>query len=105
MSGPRIIPALSDLTQEAAGPIQLQLLKQWANGPGDTASAVSLLEPFRVEGTVVATDASGLSKMTESMDLVRVLAMISRPKEVIHALGVEIGGRAIGYWTADNTEM
>ncbi len=105
MSRPRIIPALSDLNQETTGPVQLQLLKQWAAGPRDRESAASLLEPFRVDGTVVATDASGLSKMTDSMDLVRVLAMISRPKEVIHALGVEVGGRAIGHWTADNTEM
>jgi class 3 adenylate cyclase len=43
--------------------------------------------------------------MMKEMDLLEVLNLISRPKEIIHALGREIGGRAIGTWVADNTEM
>ncbi|MBI2822350.1 MAG: hypothetical protein HYX74_09005 [Acidobacteria bacterium] len=39
------------------------------------------------------------------MDLLDVLFLISRPKAVLYAFGREIGGRAIGTWVADNTEM
>ena len=105
MANPRIIPALADLTQDIAGPVPVGLLQDWAAGRQDAAAAQSLLDPFRIEGTVVASDTSGLSKLTDEMDLVKVISLISRPKEILHALGVEVGGRAIGLWVADNTEM
>src|SRR5262245_52630875 len=105
MANPKIIPALADLTQDIAGPVPLTLLQDWAGGRQDLAAAQSLLDPFRIEGTVVASDTSGLSKMSEEMDLVEVISLISRPKEIIHALGLAVGGRAIGMWVADNTEM
>jgi class 3 adenylate cyclase len=105
MAAPKIIPALADLTQDIAGPVPVQLLHDWASGEQDLAAAQSLLDPFRIEGTVVASDTAGLSKLTQATDLVEVISLISRPKEIVHALGVEIGGRAIGIWIADNTEM
>jgi class 3 adenylate cyclase len=58
-----------------------------------------------LEGTVVASDASGLSRMMKEMELLEVLRLVSHPKEIIYSLGREIGGRAIGAWVADNTEM
>jgi len=101
----RVIPALADLTQDIAGPVPLELLYAWATSNQDDASAESLLAPFRVEGTVVSTDTSGLSRMTTERDLLDVLCLISEPKQIVHSIGLEIGGRPIGLWVADNTQM
>ena len=105
MALPRAIPALADLTQDIAGPVPVQLLRDWATGQQDLAAAETLLDAFRVKGAVVVSDTSGLSRMMKEMDLLEVLSLISRPKQIIHALGREVGGRAIGSWVADNTEM
>lgn len=105
MPFPKIIPALADLTQDIAGQVPVRLLHDWATGAQDLAAAEALLEGFQVDGTVVSTDTSGLSRMTQEMDLLDVLNLISRPKEIVHAIGKEIGGRAIGVWIADNSEM
>lgn len=105
MPFPKIIPALADLTQDIAGPVPVRLLHDWATGTQELSAAEKLLAGFEVEGTVVSTDTSGLSRMTQEMDLLDVLSLISRPKEIVHALGREIGGRPIGIWIADNSEM
>lgn len=105
MPFPKIIPALADLTQDIAGPLPVELLQNWANGTQDLATAEELLERFRLGGHVVSTDTSGLSRMTQERDLLEVLSAISAPKEIVHALGTEIGGRPIGIWVADNSEM
>ena len=102
---PRVIPALADLTQDIAGPVPVQLLRDWATGEQDPSAAEALLSPFQVQGAVVASDTSGLTRLTQESDLLDVLSLISRPKEIVHALGREIGGRAIGTWVADNTKM
>jgi class 3 adenylate cyclase len=105
MPFPKIIPALADLTQDIAGQVPVRLLQDWATGAQDLAAAETLLDGFQVEGTVVSTDTSGLSRMTREMDLLDVLSLISRPKEIVYGAGKEIGGRPIGVWIADNTEM
>jgi class 3 adenylate cyclase len=105
MPFPKTIPALADLTQDIAGQVPLPLLHGWATGTQDLSAAEALLREFQVDGTVVSTDTSGLSRMTQEMDLLDVLSMISRPKELVHAIGREIGGRAIGVWIADNSQM
>jgi class 3 adenylate cyclase len=105
MALPRVIPALADLTQDIAGPVPLDLLQNWAAGTQDLERAGSLLEGFRIEGCVVSSDTSGLSKLTAEEDLLDVLALISAPKEILHAIGIAIGGKAIGTWVADNTQM
>ncbi len=102
---PKVIPALADLTQDIAGPVPVQLLYAWAAGDQDAARANTLLEPFRVEGTVVSSDTSGLSRLTKEKDLLDVLALISEPKQTLHGFGVEIGGTPIGTWVADNTQV
>ena len=104
MATPRIIPALADLTQDIAGPVPLELLYAWAAGDQHAARAESLLEPFRVDGIVVSSDTTGLSRLTKERDLLEVLALISEPKQILHAFAVEIGGRPIGTWVADNTQ-
>src|SRR3990172_3308434 len=105
MPFPKTMPALADLTQDIAGPLPVELLQNWATGTQDLATAEQLLERFRLAGHVVSTDTSGLSRMTQERDLLEVLAAISTPKEIVHALGTEIGGRPIGTWVADNSEM
>jgi len=105
MALPRIIPALADLTQDIAGPLPLELLHAWASGDQNAAEAGHLLDAYRITGTVVASDTSGLSRLTEERDLLDVLALVSAPKQIVHGVGVAVGGRPIGVWTADNTEM
>jgi len=105
MALPKLIPALADLTQDIAGPLPVELLREWVSGHQNLDKATSLLQPFAIRGTVVATDSSGLSRMTEERDLLDVLSLVSQPKEIVHAMGVAAGGRAIGTWVADNTEM
>jgi len=102
---PKIIPALADLTQDIAGPLPVELLQNWAGGNQNPTEAGRLLDSYRIEGTVVASDTSGLSRMTEERDLLEVLSLVSGPKQIVHSLGVAIGGRGIGVWVADNTEM
>ena len=105
MALPRTIPALADLTQEIVGPVPLELLRRWVAGTQDVVTAEALLDGFRIRGTVVVTDTSGLSRLCDERDLLEVLALISRPKSIVHALGVAAGGRAVGTWVADNTRM
>src|SRR5262245_25611625 len=105
MPFPRAIPALADLTQDIAGPVPVGLLQDWGSGRADLATARALLAPFEITGTVVATDTSGLTRLTREMDLLEVLRLVSRPKEILHAVGVAVGGRGVGRWVADNTRM
>src|SRR5688572_6623293 len=105
MALPRIIPALADLTQDMAGPVPVSLLYDWAAGDQDDTRATTLLDPYRIAGTVVSSDTSGLSRLTKEKDLLDVLALISEPKQILHAIGVEIGGRPVGTWVADNTQI
>ena len=105
MAIPKIIPALADLTQDMAGPVPVSLLYDWAAGDQDDARATTLLDPYRIAGTVVSSDTSGLSRLTKERDLLEVLTLISEPKQILHAIGVEIGGRPIGTWVADNTQI
>jgi hypothetical protein len=105
MALPKLIPALADLTQDIAGPLPVDLLREWVSGNQNLDKAASLLQPFSISGTVVATDSSGLSRLTEERDLLDVLSLVSQPKEIVHALGAAVGGRPIGTWVADNTEM
>jgi hypothetical protein len=102
---PKLIPALGDLMQDIAGPLPVELFREWVSGNQNVDKASELLQPFAITGTVVATDSSGLSSLMNEMDLLDVLALVSRPKEIVHALGTDVGGRAIGTWVADNTEM
>ena len=62
---PKVIPALADLTQDIAGPVPVDLLHRWATGDQDLAAAATLLSPFQIQGTVVSTDTSGLSRSEE----------------------------------------
>lgn len=98
-------PALADLRQDIAGSVPLDVVFAWADSAGDQAAHDRLLAPFLVRGTVVSSDASGLSRLSKERPLLEVLRLVQEPKETIHAYGKAIGGEAIGVWAADNTQM
>lgn len=105
MTPPKIIPALANLTQDIAGPVPVRLLQDWATGEQDLDAAQRLLNSFRIVGIVVSTDSAGLSKLTKAMDLLDVVHLVSEAKEILHAVGAEVGGQALGTWVADNSQM
>jgi len=104
-SRPTAIPAHADVHQDIAGPLPVGLLRAWAAGERTLERAMALLAPFRKEGTVGASDASGLSRLSQQRDLLDVVWMVAQPKQILHGIGTAIGGEAIGIWVADNTEM
>lgn len=101
----RISPALADLSQDIAGAIPVDLILRWATGTRSKKFHLTLIESHLIKGIVVSSDASGLSKLSAQKTLFEVLQLTSQPKEVIYAYGKHIGGRAIGMWIADNTQM
>jgi hypothetical protein len=105
MSVTAAIPALADLSLATSGRAPVEILQRWAYGVRDAATAEALLQPFAVEGTAVASDTAGLSRMTRELELWEVVRIVSLPKQIVHALGTAVGGRAIGRWVADNTLM
>ncbi|WP_224364579.1 hypothetical protein [Hyalangium versicolor] len=97
--------SLADLRQDIAGAIPAELVLGW-NGMEKTAARhAQLLAPYRVRGTIVSTDSTGLSRLTQRYSLAQVMKLVSEPKEVIHSYGTAIGGEAIGIWAADNSQM
>ncbi len=101
----RILPALADLSQDIAGTIPVDLILRWATGQRSREMHRKLLKPYTIYGTAVSSDSAGLSRLSLEKTLLEVLQLVSQPKEIIFAYGKKIGGRAIGMWIADNTEM
>lgn len=100
-----ISPILADLSQDIAGAIPLELILLWNTSDKTDEKHLELLRPYVRNGTVVSSDSAGLSKLSAKLDLLDVMQLVSQPKEVIHAYGKAIGGRGIGTWVADNTQM
>ncbi len=100
-----VSPVLFDISADIAGEIPIDLVQEWANSNLTKKTHNELLAPFIIEGTVVSSDSAGLSKLSEEKGLIEVMKLVNDPKEVIFKHGVSIGGRAIGTWFADNTEM
>lgn len=98
-------PALFDVAQDIAGAAPVQLVEQWIGGAQDQASAERLLEPYKVRGYSVCSDASGLTRLSGQKGLLEILAMLELPKQIVHGHGVAIGGAGVGIWAADNTQM
>lgn len=99
------IPALLDLSEDVAAGVPIGLARAWAADERSEKRARELLAPYRVTGTLVRSDTPGLAEITEQVPLTEALSMVSRPKEIFHALGVLAGGQAIGRWVADNGVM
>lgn len=100
-----ITPSLADVTQDIAGAIPIDLIKKWTGKKKDGSLHTEILNEFVVEGTVVSSDSSGLSKLSKSMELIELMKLVSFPKDIIFEEGTKIGGTPIGIWAADNTEM
>ncbi len=94
-----------DLTQDLSRGLPIEIIERWTRSDHSLETALKLLEPTRIECAVVSTDSAGLTLMTERRGLIEMLALINRPKELIHAFGSAVEGAAVGVWAADNTEM
>lgn len=97
---------LADLDQDIAGSVPVDLIQKWSSSNQTPQKHSRLLDPYREKGTVVASDCEGLSILAKTAPLLTVLRLISDTKTVIHDIGVETGGSAVGEaWPADNTEF
>lgn len=101
----KIIAALADLKQEIAGPIPVDLISKWLQVKHDQIGQAELLKPYHRHGFIVSADSAGLSQLTAERSLLEVMKIVSEPKEIIFAMGRRAGGRAVGIWAADNSEM
>jgi hypothetical protein len=105
LSPTRFPPGFFDLPSDAGQALPLEVIASWIRSPQTPEAARLLLEPCTLEGIVVTSDTSGLTRLSHERSLIELLAMISRPKELIHAYGRAIGGTAVGVWAADNSAM
>ena len=101
----RFPPGFFDLPQGAGETLPVEIIEAWTSAAQSADVARELLGPHTLRGIVVSSDSAGLTKLSRERPLVEILAMISRPKEVVHGWGTAIGGRALGVWAADNTQM
>jgi class 3 adenylate cyclase len=104
-SSDRFPPGFFDLPQRAGETLPLELITEWTRGAQSRARARALLGPHTIRGTLVVTDASGLTRLTRDRPLIEILALLAQAKELFYAYGRAIGGRSIGVWAADNTQM
>ena len=98
-------PGFFDLPQSAGETLPLEIIAEWTHSAQTRDVARALLSPHMLRGIIVSSDSAGLTRLGRERPLIEILAMLSQPKEIIHSLGKAIGGRAIGVWAADNTEM
>ncbi len=101
----RFPPGFFDLPPDAGQRLPLEMISAWTRSDQTRERATALLAPCTLRGLVVSTDTAGLTRLTEERSLIEILAMVSRPKELVHAYGRAIGGVPIGVWAADNTQM
>ena len=101
----RFPPGFFDLPQGAGETLPLDIIARWTRGTQTRERAREILAPHALRGIVVSSDSAGLTRLTREMALVEILALINRPKEIVHGWGTAIGGRALGIWAADNTQM
>lgn len=101
----RFPPGFFDLPQGAGATLPLDIITEWTQSARTADVAKRILGPHRLNGIIVCSDSSGLTKLGRERPLMEILAMIGVPKEIIHAQGKAIGGRPIGVWAADNSQM
>ena len=104
-SSRKIPVSLFDISQDIIKSVPFELIKEWLSSDHSLAAARKILEPTIVEGITVCSDSSGLSKISQEKSLIEVLEIIDKPKQIVYALGTKIGGREVGIWAADNTQM
>jgi hypothetical protein len=104
-SSDRFPPGFFDLPQSAGETLPLDIIAAWTQSAQTREVARAILAPHALRGTVVSSDSAGLTRLTRERPLIEILAMLSQPKEIIHAHGRAVGGRSLGVWAADNTQM
>lgn len=104
-SSDRFPPGFFDLPQRAGETLPLDLIAEWTRGEQSRDRARALLSPHTIRGALVVTDASGLTRLTRERPLIDILATLAQAKELFYSHGRAIGGRSIGVWAADNTQM
>ena len=101
----RFPPGFFDLPADAGRELPLDVIAAWTRSSQTREAALELLAPWTLRGIVVSSDSAGLTRLSQERSLIEILAMVSRPKELVHAYGKAIGGIPIGVWAADNTLM
>ncbi|MBO4270118.1 family 3 adenylate cyclase [Microbispora triticiradicis] len=102
---PRHDPGAFDLARDVAPGLPMALVEQWRAGGRTAAGARLLLGAHVTTGYSVVSDSAGLTRLSRSLGLLEVLALIDGPKRLLHAYGTAEGGRAVGVWAADNAQM
>jgi class 3 adenylate cyclase len=98
-------PGFFDLSQDISRDLPVDVIAQWTATDQSAEAAQNILNKTKVTGTIVSSDSAGLSKMSQNLGLIEVLAKINRPKELVYSYGSGIGGEGVGIWAADNTQM
>ena len=98
-------PGFFDLPASAGETLPVAIIGEWTTSAQTADVARALLAPHVLSGIVVSTDSAGLTRLGRERPLIEILALIGHPKEIIHACGRAVGGRALGVWAADNTQM
>ncbi|MEK7877808.1 MAG: family 3 adenylate cyclase, partial [Pseudomonadota bacterium] len=92
----RYPPGLFDLPQDLARDLPIGLVEHWVRSDQTVGSASEILAETVVRGTTVVSDSAGLTRLTRERGLIEILALINRPKQIIHAYGSAVGGQAVG---------
>lgn len=101
----RFPPGFFDLPADAGHALPLDVIAAWTRSAQTPEIARELLRPYTIRGIVVSSDTAGLTRLTAERSLIEILAMVNRPKELVHAYGRAIGGIPLGVWAADNSQM
>ena len=88
----RFPPGFFDLPADAGRELPLEIIAAWTRSSQTPDVARELLAPCTLRGIVVASDTAGLTGLSQERPLIEILAMVSRPKELVHACGRAIGG-------------
>ncbi|MEU7742750.1 adenylate/guanylate cyclase domain-containing protein [Nonomuraea sp. NPDC049158] len=99
------IPGTFDAEPRSAAGLPLALIEQWRDTGQSHEDARRLLGRYATRGYSVVSDSAGLTKLSQRLGLLEVLALIDRPKRILHARTTAIGGTAVGVWAADNAQM
>jgi len=105
MSNNFIIPDLADIQWHQPAHIPPPFLLDWYHTDRSPLTQQKILKDYIVAGTIVNSDSSGFTALSEKTHVLELTLLIHRPKEIIYSYGKAIGGVPIGIWRADNTSM
>ncbi|MDX3099943.1 adenylate/guanylate cyclase domain-containing protein [Nonomuraea angiospora] len=103
-AGP-LTPGGFDTRRDVAAGLPLFLVEQWRASDRTDGEARRLLSRHETHGYSVMSDSAGLTRLSQRLGLLEVLALIDRPKRILHACARAAGGRAVGVWAADNAQL